>query len=323
MEDDKIRHSAGPDRNKIVQETKSSRDKAGKRRGTGSLEILAAAAIWGYGYIVIRDSLDQIPFSLLMTLRYGIAWIPLLVLFRKRFRSLRRELLAGGALAGAALYISQYFQTAALGQADTTAGKVAFITALYVVLVPLAGRLFLKTKTAWKHFAAAMLAALSLMLLTGAGIGKMGQGDFLALVGSLGFSVHILLLDYFTKRGDAMVLTSLQYIFAFCCAAMVQLIEGEKISFQLLIQPTVIWPLLYLGLFSTMLGFLLQTSGQRSLRPEIAAMLLATEAIFGMLFSVWLLDEALTPLKVLGCVLMAGAIVLVQWEPEMFSKNAR
>lgn len=52
-------------------------------------------------------------------------------------------------------------------------------------------------------------------------------------------------------------------------------------------------------------------------------MLLATEAIFGMLFSVWLLDEALTPLKVLGCVLMVGAIVLAQWEPEMFSKNAR
>ena len=108
-----------------------------KKETMGKVEILLATIIWGFAFVVIRDALTVVPFHMLMVWRYTIAVAMMVLLFRKQIRKVDRELLFEGAVLGLLLYISQCFQTGALGFADTTAGKVGFITSLYVVQVPL------------------------------------------------------------------------------------------------------------------------------------------------------------------------------------------
>ena len=281
------------------------------RSVTGTAEILIATLVWGYGYIVIRDSVSEIPPNVLMTWRYLIAFVVLLLLFRRHMKKMSGKLLREGAVLGGLLYFSQYFQTKALACSDTTAGKVAFITALYVVFVPFLNWIVLKKRPTVRCILAIGLALPGLYLLTCSGEMGLGTGDMLALVGSLGFSVHILAIDSFTAKDDVIALTILQFGSAFVYAAVMQLISQEQLSGGMG-SFSVWWPLIYLGIFSTMLGFLMQLLGQTKLSPEVSAVLLSTESVFGMLFSVWLLDERLTGRGILGCTLMFGAILLAE-----------
>lgn len=107
-----------------------------KKETMGKVEILLATIIWGFAFVVIRDALTVVPFHMLMVWRYTIAVAMMVLLFRKQIRKVDRELLFEGAVLGLLLYISQCFQTGALGFADTTAGKVGFITSLYVCRSP-------------------------------------------------------------------------------------------------------------------------------------------------------------------------------------------
>lgn len=286
----------------------------------GTLEILTAAVVWGYGYIVIRSSFDSIPFSASMFWRYVIASAALFPLcIRKRTKCSKR--LAGkGAILGFLLYISQVFQTKALGASDTTAGKVAFITAFYVVLVPFLVWLVFHRKPDAKCMLAAFLALAGLFLLTGNSSGKPGTGDLLALAGSAGFSVHILAIDYFTEKEDVFLLTLFQFLSAAAYAGAILLLEGGKWSVPVL-HTDMLWPLLYLGGISTMLGFLMQLSGQKNLSPEYASVLLATESVFGLVFSVIFLSEDITISMVSGCVLIFAAVLLAQQKSKSDGKT--
>ncbi len=284
-----------------------------KNRLFGSAEILIATALWGYGYVVIRNSLDSISFYALMTGRYLISSVLLLIFLGKRLRGVNRRILAEGAVLGALLYISQYFQTTALAQPDTTAGRVAFITALYVVLVPLLGCVIFHRKPGKLCIFAIFLAVPGLFLLVGTGKGGIGTGDFLALIGSVGFSAHILAVDCFTKKDDVLTLTMLQSISATLYAGIIWLLSGNSLAVNFA-DPRVLFPLIYLGAFSTMIGFLMQLLGQKRLPPEISAMLLSTESVFGMLFSVMLLQESLTIIQIAGCFLMLAAVLLAERE---------
>lgn len=279
------------------------------KRMTGSLEILLATVIWGYGYVVIRDSLDMIPLSFLMTSRYLTAFMVLALIFVRKLGKMTGQALADGAVLGVFLCIGQYFQTWALGCEDTTAGKVAFITALYVVLVPFLQWALWKKRPGKKCLFSVLLALPGLLLLTGTGNTGIGKGDFLALAGSLGFTVHILAADRFTEQEDTILLTVLQFGFAALAAGAVQLLAGVSFPLEQFC-PAAIWPLIYLGIFSTMCGFLLQLLGQEKLPPAVSAVLLAMESVFGMFFSVVLLGEHLTMGSLAGCVLMFAAVFL-------------
>lgn len=318
--------------------------------GTG--QILAATVIWGYSYIVIRDSLDGFPFRTLMLLRYLIAFVVLLPFGAQHMREKKTagrtggrinarsdgradgepngkidrktdkkasrradsgfvsgQILMEGAVLGILLYAAQHFQTKALLSSDTTAGRVAFITALYVVLVPLISRIIFRKKPGPFCLLSVCLAVAGLFLLTGAGEQGFGRGDCLALAGSVCFSLHILAVDRFSGRHDTLDLTVLQFAFAAGCAVFCYFLPGAK-NGPGTWGTEIITALIYLGVFSTMLGFFLQLLGQRHLPPEISAVLLAAESVFGMLFSVLLLGERLRPGGFLGCLFMLGAIIL-------------
>lgn len=280
----------------------------------GSVAILAATLIWGYGYIVIRNSLDEVPLHVLMTYRYVIAFAGMLLLFWKRIKQISGRIVREGAVLGMLLYVSQFFQTKALGYADTTAGKVAFITALYVVFVPFLNWIVFKKRPGKMCIVSACFAVAGLYLLTGGGLG-IGKGDFLALIGSLGFSVHILAADIYTERDDVVSLTVLQFGFAAVFSGIVQVFSGVSLNENIWTISN-LWPLIYMGIFSTMAGFFLQLLGQNRLPSNLTAVLLATEAVFGMLFSVLLLGEILTWRIALGCVWMLCAVIMAELKTE-------
>lgn len=279
-----------------------------KSETTGKVEILLATIIWGFAFVVIRDALVVVPFHMLMVWRYTIAVAVMILLFHKRLKNVDKELLWEGTVLGMLLYISQSFQTGALGFADTTAGKVGFITSLYVVQVPLFNWIGSSGKRKIRILPV-LLAIAGLLLLTLNGNLKAGKGDMVALIGSLGFTAHILAIDAFGKRHSAVELMTFQVVFAAIFAWGVYLITGasaQKISFD----RHMIFPVLYLGIFSTTFGFLLQFLGQQHLKPEHSSVLLSMESVFAMICSVMLQGEQLNFQKLAGCVLMFMALLL-------------
>lgn len=290
-------------------------EKKNKKTLLGSAEILGAAIVWGYGYIVIRDSLVWIPLEVLMTWRYLIAFLALLIICAGRWKKLTKRIWIEGAILGGLLYFAQYFQTLALGKADTTAGRVAFITALYVVFVPFLNWILSRRKPSVSCYLSLLLAVPGLYLLTGREGGGIGTGDMLALVGSLGFSLHILAADRFVRKNDDILLTMLQFGSAAFYAGIVQGLLSTGLE-KPLWGRELLWPLVYLGVFSTLLGFFLQLQGQKYLSPEVSAVLLASEAIFGMVFSVIYQGERLTVYEKIGGGLMLGAIWLAEQKKE-------
>ena len=279
-----------------------------KKETMGKVEILLATIIWGFAFVIIRDALTVVPFHMLMVWRYTIAVAMMVLLFRKQIRKVDRELLFEGAVLGLLLYISQYFQTGALGFADTTAGKVGFITSLYVVQVPLFDWVYRRGRRKIRILPV-LLAVAGLLLLTMNGTFEIGTGDAVALIGSLGFSAHILAIDAFGKRHSAIELMTFQVMFA----AVLEWIGCWAMGSPM---PKIVWnmqmlfPILYLGIFSTTFGFLLQFLGQQHLKPEHSSILLSMESVFAMVCSVLFQGEQLNLQKLAGCILMFAALIL-------------
>ena len=282
-----------------------------KKEVTGRAEILLATIIWGMAFVVIRDALTTVPFRMLMTWRYVLASAVMLLGFHRYLKKIDKDLVISGAILGALLYGSQIFQTGALGFTDTTAGKVGFISSLYVVLVPLVK--WICKKSGKGNLLPALLAVTGLLLLTLNGNLQIGKGDLVALVGSFGFAAHILAIDAFGKKHSAVELMTFQVLFAALYAGTVQLISGlilggatQQAAWNL----QMALPIIYLGIFSTTFGFLLQFLGQQHLRPETASVMLSMEAVFAMIFSVLFQGEQLSFRKIAGCILMFVALML-------------
>ena len=280
----------------------------GKKKWMGSGALLLAAVIWGFGYVVISDSLDLINVHYLMSYRYLLAAVGMAVAFWRQLPGITRPIVGHGAVLGALLYFSQFVQTVACGR--TTAGKVSFITGLYVVLVPLCGAAVFRQRLCRGHWVAICLALPGLFFLTSAGVG-FNYGDALALAGSFGFAIHMLASERFVARSSAVLLSLLQFAWAAVFSTVTLLFAGEP----LLVPELTVgigMRFLFMGLVSTLLGFFLQMWGQKQVPASLASMLLATEALFGLLFSVLLLDEALTSGMVLGGALMLAAILVAE-----------
>ena len=278
------------------------------KKWAGSGALLLAAVIWGFGYVVISDSLDLVNVHYLMSYRYLLAAAGMAMVFWRQLSSITCPIIGYGAVLGALLYFSQFVQTVACGR--TTAGKVSFITGLYVVLVPLCGAAVFRQRLCRGHWVAICLALPGLFFLTSAGVG-FNYGDALALAGSFGFAIHMLASERFVARSSAVLLSMLQFAWAAVFSTVTLLFAGEP----LLVPELTVgigMRFLFMGLVSTLLGFFLQMWGQKQVPASLASMLLATEALFGLLFSVLLLDEVLTSGMVLGGALMLAAILVAE-----------
>lgn len=289
-----------------------------------NLLLLLTAAIWGFAFVAQRVGMDHVgPFTF-NGVRFAIgalSLIPLILVLPKPARPAGREssraLLAGGVLAGAALYCGASLQQ--IGLVHTTAGKAGFITGLYVVIVPLAG-------LAWRQrpdsgtWAGAALAAAGMYFLSATDRFAIDPGDFLVLTSAFFWAGHVLLLGWLSPRADTLRLAFVQ--FAVCSVlSMATAFVAETVVLPGILDAAL--PILYGGLGSVGIAYTLQIVAQRDAKPAHAAIILSMESPFAALGGFLLLGEIMGGRGLIGCALMLAGMLISQIYPHLVRASVR
>jgi drug/metabolite transporter (DMT)-like permease len=275
--------------------------------------LLLASVIWGFAFVAQRAAMDHMGPFLFNAVRFGIGALTLLPFARLGIGNARPESAqrdtswSSGVLAGLFLFGGSSLQQA--GMVTTTAGKAGFITALYVVLVPLLG-LFMRHRPGVGAWIGVAFAVIGLYFLCITESLHVVRGDALVLGATLFWALHILLVGRFTPHIRLMTFACVQCV---TCATLcgAGALATETVSLTALRQTLV--PLLYAGVLSTGVAFTLQIIGQRGTPPAHAAILLALESVFAAVGGAFLLGESMTARQILGCGLMLCGVVVSQW----------
>lgn len=288
------------------------------KRLRANLLLLLTAMIWGAAFVAQSVSMDYIgPFTFLCSrsLLGGVVLLPVIAVMGKGEKQgtgqkpdNRKLLLIGGICCGVMLFIGSAFQQ--IGIQYTTAGKAGFITAMYMVLVPICGLFFGKRPSGktWGAVAVA-LAGMYLLCLYGSGIESLSRGDLLEMLCALGFTAHILVIDYFSPKVDGVKMSCVQFFVCGILAGIFMLIL-ETPSWDSLRAAAL--PIAYAGILSSGVGYTLQIVAQKDTQPTVASLLMSLESVFSLIFGWILLKESMSGVELLGCGLMFAAIVWVQ-----------
>lgn len=292
--------------------------------GTGvrllsALGLIVTTMIWGGSFVVMKNSVDILEPTFLLAVRFSLGAFFLAALFYKKLALLNRDSLRCGVILGILLGLSYLFQT--YGIKYTTASKNAFITTLYVIIVPFLHWLINKKKPKKNNVTAAAMGVIGLALLTLEGNFAINLGDFLTLVSGFCFAFHMVYIDRYTENHDPILLTIIQVaVVGIANWFLVPVLDGPgAYQFGLFADVKLISGILYLAVFCTMFGFLMQNVCQKYLSANTASLLLSMESVFGTLFSVILLNDILTGKMLAGCCLMFLAVIL----SEMHIKTGR
>ncbi len=282
---------------------------------------ILAAFIWGTAFVAQDLCADAIGTFTFNAARYFIAVLALLVvilisdkmkkdkpvLSPAEKKAANKQLWIGGLCCGAALAIASNFQQAGL-VAGTDSGKAGFLTALYVVLVPVFG-LFFKRKVNLPTWIAVVLSVVALYLLCIKGSFTLAPGDLLILVCAVCFAVHILVIDHFTATVDGVKLSCLQFLFAGIISAVCMFLF-EDVDFAAIW--SCVMPLLYVGIFSCGVGYTLQILAQKGSNPTVVTILLSLESVFAVIAGAIILKQQMSVREYIGCAVMFAAVILAQ-----------
>lgn len=277
------------------------------------LSLLGVAFIWGAAFIVVKNSLDSISPLWLMATRFIVAALAISVLFFRKIKLITRDSLFAGIICGVLIYAAFAFQT--IGIQYTTASKNALLTTSYVVLVPFIFWIMIKKKPSPTQIIAAVLCFAGIVMLMSNNIfvdvhnKEELFGDFLTLICGLLFGVHISLLGIYSKKVDAVVLTIVQMI---TCAviSLAAALMFEDIPRQM--SGRTIGSILYLGLLSTCLAYLVQTVAQKYTTPSHASLIMSLECVIGTVLSVIIFKDVFTPLMWAGSAITFASVILSQ-----------
>jgi drug/metabolite transporter (DMT)-like permease len=277
------------------------------RRLRADLTLLVVAVVWGSAFVVCRLAAAQTGSFLYNGARFLVGALTLLPLAWTRLRGLSRVEVWGGMLAGILLCVGAGLQQT--GLRFTTAGKAGFITGLYVVLVPLFLALVWRQWPRWSTWAASLLAAAGLFLLSAVERLALAPGDGLELAGAVFWALHVILIGRLAQRVDVLRLALAQYLVCGLLSLMAGLVIKSPAAPGL---ASVWWAVLYTGVFSVGLGYTLQVVGQQHAPAADAAIILSGEAVFAALSGWLVLGEQLAPWQLLGCALMLSGMLLAQ-----------
>ena len=286
-----------------------------KEQIKGSLLLFLAAIIWGVAFVAQSVGMDYVgpfTFNCVRTLIGGIVLIPCIVFLnrgkvkKKTNFTEKKRLLLGGICCGIALATGSTLQQ--FGIMYTTVGKAGFITAFYIIIVPILG-LFLGKKcglSVWISVVIALAGLYFLCIMDGFSIGK---GDIYVFLGAIAFSSHILVIDHFTQFNDGVKMSCIQFfVCGILCFVPMMLFEHPEISVILLA-----WkPILYAGVMSCGVAYTLQIVGQKNMNPTVASLILSLESVTSVIAGFLVLHQNLSHRELIGCGLMFIAIVLAQ-----------
>lgn len=282
-----------------------------------SLMLLLTAAIWGVAFVAQSVGMDYIgpfTFNAIRSLVGGLVLIPCIWLLNRKKPAAQedtpaqsgRTLFIGGICCGVALAVASSLQQ--MGIQYTSVGKAGFITALYIVIVPLLGLLF-KRRVSGLIWVAVVIAVGGMYLLCITEGFSFGKGDLLVMASAFCFSAHILIIDYFSPKADGVKMSCIQFLVCgLLCAVPMLIMERPSLP-----QILAAWmPLIYAGVFSCGVGYTLQIVGQRHIDPTIASLILSLESVISVLAGWVILGQKLTVRELIGCILVFCAIILAQ-----------
>lgn len=267
--------------------------------------LIAVTIIWGGGFVASDMALESLrPFQI-MTIRFLLASVLMGLISIRGLRGITFQELRAGMLMGTALFAGFAFQI--VGLQYTTPSKNAFLTALNVVMVPFIAFVILKKRIGAKSIAGAVMAIVGVGLLSLERNLSLGLGDALTLVCAAGFAFQIFFTSEFVKKYRAVVLNFIQMLTAEVLSFISLFLFGET-RFSVTIKGGL--SVLYLGVVSTTICYLLQTASQKYVDETKAAIILSMESVFGTLFSILILHERVTLRMVLGSIIILTAVII-------------
>lgn len=283
-----------------------------KTKLKGNILLLITAIIWGFAFVaqsVGVDLLSPSAFNGTRTLLGAAVLIPfVLPSARKTFKNTetKKNTIIGGIACGIILCLAGTIQTYGLKFSGT--GKAGFITALYIIFVPLCN-LFGGGKLTPKTTISVITATFGMYLLCGGNTFYMGKGEIVLLISSLLFTVHILAIDKFSPKADGVVMSFIQFTVSGSINVIYMLcFENPQISAIL-----DAWlPILYAGAMSCGIAYTLQIIGQKYTDPTSASLIMSLESVFAVLGGWLLLDQKMNAKEIIGCAAMFAAIILIQ-----------
>lgn len=293
--------------------------------------LILTAFIWGTAFVAQSVGMDYVqPFTFngVRSLIGAVALLPCILLLGKRqsagenvaakgavdqkgvaetdVGNSGKTLLIGGILCGICLFVASSLQQ--VGIQYTSAGKAGFITAFYIIFVPVLG-IFFHKKVGWKIWLAVVLALTGLYFLCIKEGFSIGRGDSYVFACALVFSIHILVIDYFSPKVDGVKMSCIQFLVCGLLSLPCMFLwESPDIHAIMLAKI----PILYAGVLSCAVGYTFQIIGQAGMNPTIASLLMSLESTFSVLAGWVILHETLSAREALGCILMFVAIILAQ-----------
>lgn len=304
-----------------------------KRNWKSPLLLILTATIWGVAFVAQSVGMDYVkPFTFngVRSLLGAVVLLPVIYFLDRRQGAVRKvekridssgeaegmstadsgegikTLWLGGISCGLCLCVATSLQQ--IGIQYTTAGKAGFLTAMYIIIVPVLG-LFLGKKSSPFVGISILLATVGLYMLSIKEGFSIGQGDIYVILCAIVFSVHILVIDYFAPRCDGVKLSCIQFFVCGIISTMIALIFEKPEVSQILSA----WlPIAYAGILSCGVAYTLQIIGQKGMNPTVASLILSLESVISVLAGWVLLKQALSVRELIGCVIMFAAIILAQ-----------
>ena len=308
--------------------------KVKNRKLLGNALLLFTALIWGTAFAFQRVGMEKIEPLTFNAARMALAAvvIGIVAMFTgkkkgtaslgksndhndKEKKSYKMNTITGGICCGIFLSFGSIFQQ--MGLVYTTAGKAGFITAMYMLLVPVIGFIFFKRKNTWLVWLAVVLGIIGMYFLCITEKLSFTKGDALVIVCAFFFSFHILCCDHFAPKGNPIAISAIQFATVTAISSVMALIT-EKPSIEKITSAFI--PIVYCGIVSGGIGYTLQLVAQRFTEPATASLLMSMESVFAVLGGVVILNESMSVRELAGCIIMFLAIIMVQI-PELFSKT--
>ncbi len=288
----------------------------------GEFGLFITAILWGLGFVATALGIEAFSVIEVLALRFWVASIVLTLLFFKHLKKIDKKNLIYGFVLGSFLFFAFYFQT--LGLTYTTTSKNAFLTSTNVVIVPLIGLLFYNRTLDIYNTIGALLTLLGIGFISYNPDFSINIGDMITLFCAVLFAFHIFYTSEFNKREGNATLMSIIQMYVVAMYSTIALLFTDfslgtfvsELSFD-----TSLLAILYSGVFSTAICFYLQTTSQKYTSESKAAIILSTEAIFGAIFSVILLNEILPPTTIVGCIIVFCAVLFTETKPNLFKTS--
>ncbi len=289
------------------------------RKLLGNLLLTLTALIWGTAFVFQRvgmDSIEPITFTAARFWLAAAAVGAVALVNAKREQHDRtaeeaagrkHDTLIGGICCGIFLGTASVFQQ--MGLVYTTAGKAGFITAMYILIVPVLGFVLFRRKNSWLVWLAVAIGVVGMYLLCVNEGFSLTHGDTLVVICAVLFSGHILCCDHFVQRGDPIGISAIQFLTTAVLTTVVSFL-AEQPTWEKVISAAL--PILYCGLISGGVGYTLQIVAQKFTDPTIASLLMSLESVFAVIAGALLLHETMSTRELVGCIVMFAAIILVQ-----------